>query len=219
LNTGNKFGKAWIPAECDVSIRPGWFYHANEDGKVKSGEQLFDLYLKSVGRGSNLLLNIPPDRRGLINENDSVALLAFKNLRDQNFKNNLLQDAKAYWEINVDAFLKDSVSYHVFDKKNLAYGINSRGFTVQLSQPRPVNCIVLKEAIHLGQTVEKFRIILFNNDQQVGEISGTTIGRKRILSFPVQTITSFKVYLTDRFGNDNVSGVAAYFLDEKLVEK
>ena len=76
--------------------------------------RLFDLYLKSVGRGSNLLLNVPPDRRGLINENDSVALMAFKKLRDQNFSNNLLQDAKAYWEINEDAFLKDSISYHAF---------------------------------------------------------------------------------------------------------
>ncbi|TMI87114.1 MAG: glycoside hydrolase family 29 (alpha-L-fucosidase) [Bacteroidetes bacterium] len=75
LNTGNAFGRAWIPAECDVSIRPGWFWHANEDSKVKSGEQLFELYLESVGRGSNLLLNVPPDRRGLINENDSVALI------------------------------------------------------------------------------------------------------------------------------------------------
>jgi alpha-L-fucosidase len=186
---------------------------------VKSGQQLFDLYLKSVGRGSNLLLNIPPDRRGLIHENDSVALMEFKKLREQSFANNLLQDAKAYWEINEDAFLNDSISYRVFDKKSKAYGINTQGFTVQLSKPREVNCIVLKEAIHLGQSVERFRIILFNNEQQVGEIDGTTIGRKRILSFPAKTITSFKVILADRFGNDNVSGVAAYLMDEKLVEK
>jgi alpha-L-fucosidase len=219
LNSGNAFGKNWIPAECDVSIRPGWFYHANEDNKVKSGQQIFDLYLKSVGRGANLLLNIPPDRRGLIHENDSASLMEFKKLRDQSFKENLLQDAKAYWEINEEAFLKDSVTYRVFDKKSNAYGINNQGFTVQLSKPKLVNCIVLKEAIHLGQTVEKFKIVLFNREEPVGEIDGTTIGRKRILSFPAKTITSFKVYLADRFGNDNVSGVAAYLIDEKLVEK
>lgn len=219
LNTGNAFGKAWIPAECDVSIRPGWFWHSNEDSKVKSSEKLFELYLKSVGRGSNFLLNVPPDRRGLINENDSIALMEFKKLRDQNFTNNLLQDAKAYWEINEDAFLQDSVSYRMFDKKSQAYGINSNGFTVQLPKEKSVNCIVLKEAIHLGQTVEKFNIELYNNDKQVGEINGTTIGRKRILTFPVQTITSFKVILHDRFGNDNVSGVAAYLIDQGLVEK
>jgi len=219
LNTGNELGKAWIPAECDVSIRPGWFWHANEDSKVKSGEQLFDLYLKSVGRGSNLLLNVPPDRRGLINENDSAALMAFKKLKDQNFNNNLLQDAKAYWEINEDAFLKDSISYQAFDRKGYAYGINRQSFTVQLAKGTTVNCIVLREAIHLGQSVEGFKIALFNNDQKVGEITGTTIGRRRILTFPAKTITSFRVYLADRNGNDNVSRVAAYLIDEKLLEK
>ena len=78
---------------------------------------------------------------------------------------------------------------------------------------------MLREAIHLGQSIESFKILLFNNDKQVDEVKGTTIGRKRILTFPVQTITSFKVILHDRFGNDNVSGVAAYLVDEKLVEK
>src|SRR6476620_8004324 len=94
LNHGNINGKNWIPAECDVSIRPGWFYHANEDGKVKTPEQLFQLYLKSVGRGASLLLNVPPDRRGLINEHDSAALMGFKKLRDESFATNLATNAK-----------------------------------------------------------------------------------------------------------------------------
>ncbi|HET6766376.1 MAG TPA: alpha-L-fucosidase [Chitinophagaceae bacterium] len=219
LNTGNVFGKAWIPAECDVSIRPGWFYHANEDDKVKNGDQLFDLYLKSVGRGSNLLLNVPPDRRGLIHENDSAALMAFKKLREESFSKNLLNDAKAYWEINEDAFLKDSIAYRTLDKKGGVYSINAQSFLVQLPNPKQVNCIVLREAIHLGQTIENFKIVLFNSTQVLNEISGTTIGRKRIVTFPVQTITSFKVIFKDRFGNDNVSAVSAYLLDEKLIEK
>ena len=218
LNSGNKFGKAWIPSECDVSIRPGWFYHANEDDKVKSGEQLFDLYLKSVGRGSNLLLNVPPDRRGLIHENDSAALMAFKKLREESFANNILANAKAYWEINEDAFLKDSVNYRTFDRRG-SYGINTQSFLVQLPEARKVNCIVLREAIHLGQTIEKFRVVLFNGDKLVSEVDGTTVGRKRIVTFPSQTITSFKVLLSDRYGNDNVNGISAYVLNEKLVEK
>mgnify|MGYP001220215861 FL=1 len=85
LNTGNKDGKYWIPAECDVSIRPGWFYHKEEDSKVKTPEQLFQLYLKSVGRGANLLLNVPPDRRGLIHEKDSAAFAGFWEIRGKAF--------------------------------------------------------------------------------------------------------------------------------------
>src|SRR5687767_1724959 len=82
LNTGSAEGNTWIPAEVDVSIRPGWFYHANEDSLVKSAEKLFDIYLTSVGRGSTLLLNVPPDRRGLFHENDVKALYGFKKLLD-----------------------------------------------------------------------------------------------------------------------------------------
>lgn len=219
LNSGNAFGKNWIPVECDVSIRPGWFYHDYEDEKVKSGEQLFDLYLKSVGRGANFLLNVPPDRRGLINEHDSAALMAFKKLKDKNFDENLLADAKTYWEVSDEAVVNNSVSYHSLDKKSHTYGINEQSFVVELPGSKKINCIVLREAIHLGQSVQNFKIILLNKDQQVGEINGTTIGRKRILTFPAKTITSFKVILDDRNGQDNVSGIAAYLIDEGLVEK
>lgn len=86
LNRGNENGASYIPAECDVSIRPGWFYHEQEDDKVKTPEELFKLYLQSVGRGANLLLNVPPDRKGLINEKDSASLVEFKRLRDESFK-------------------------------------------------------------------------------------------------------------------------------------
>ena len=64
LNSGERDGTDWIPGECDVSIRPGWFYHASQDAKVKTPEQLLDLYFKSAGHGASLLLNLPPDRRG-----------------------------------------------------------------------------------------------------------------------------------------------------------
>ncbi len=82
LNSGNVNGKSWIPAECDVSIRPGWFYHPQEDSAVKSGRDLMKIYLTSVGRGSNLLLNVPPDRRGLISAVDSASLMAFRDMRE-----------------------------------------------------------------------------------------------------------------------------------------
>lgn len=88
LTTGNKYGKNWIPAECDVSIRPGWFYHKEEDSLVKSGPTLFQLYLKSVGRGSNLLLNIPPNPKGLFSAEDSTALMEFRRLKESSLDKN-----------------------------------------------------------------------------------------------------------------------------------
>jgi alpha-L-fucosidase len=219
LNHGNYNGKQWIPAECDVSIRPGWFYHAEEDGKVKTPEQLFDLYLKSVGRGANLLLNVPPDRRGLINENDSASLTGFKQLRDQSFAVNLLKKANTYYEFTQKDFSKKTMVLRDFNTKPSAYGINLQNFIVQLQQPTKINCIVLREAIHLGQTIRKFKIALYMKDKVIREIQGTSIGRKRILTFPAATVTSIRVYQEEAKGNDNISGIAAYLVDEKLIEQ
>ena len=100
LNRGNINGSAWIPGEADVSIRKGWFYHAEEDNTVKSGKTLFDLYLKSVGRGGNFLLNVPPNRQGLFSPVDSAALMDFKKIRDKAFANNLFKNAKILYTNN-----------------------------------------------------------------------------------------------------------------------
>src|SRR5262245_64180116 len=88
-------GAHWLPAECDVSIRPGWFYHAKEDSKVRSPQNLLELYFKSVGRGASLLLNVPPDRRGQIHETDAQALREFRKLLDQTFARDLAAMAVA----------------------------------------------------------------------------------------------------------------------------
>ena len=93
--TGHRGADRWIPAECDVSIRPGWFWHEAENGKVKTPEQLFDLYFRSVGRGCNLLLNVPPDRRGRIHEADVAALDGFGDRVRSTFGRNLAAGARA----------------------------------------------------------------------------------------------------------------------------
>jgi alpha-L-fucosidase len=213
LNQGNVHGKNWIPAECDVSIRPGWFWHAGEDAKVKSAEQLFDLYLKSVGRGANLLLNVPPDNRGMITDADSAALIAFKKWKDESFNTNLLKQANTYYEFSPrDLLFRDISSGETFTA-------NLQNFIVELPGPSTMNCIILREAIHLGQSIRTFRIELYDQSKMIKEIFGTTVGRKRILTFPAATVTSFKVFLEDAKGNDNISGISAYLIDEKLVEK
>lgn len=218
LHQGNYNGKQWIPAECDVSIRPGWFYHAEEDDKIKSPATLFRLYLLSVGRGANLLLNVPPDGRGLINEKDVAVLSAFKKLRDKNFANNLLKNATTYYEFNEQDFSQTPLIIRSLDAENKTYGINLQNFIVKLPAPTALNCIVLREAIHLGQHIRKFSIIMYNGDTIVYEIKASSVGRKRILTFPAQLITSFKVFLEDAEGYDNINGVAAYLIDKQLTE-
>ncbi len=219
LNHGNFQGRYWMPAECDVSIRPGWFWHETESKKLKSPQKLFELYLKSVGRGANLLLNVPPDTRGLIGDEDSVVLVAFKKLRDESWSNNLLKDAETYYEFSDKDISQKGMVVRNIDPKTSTYAVNLQSFIVQLNSPQRINCIVMREAIQAGQSIRKFSIVFYNNNLQVSRLEGTSVGRKRILTFLPKVITSFKVVLEDSRGNDNISGIAAYLIDNSLLEK
>jgi alpha-L-fucosidase len=222
LSSGNKYGKAWIPAECDVSIRPGWFYHEAEDSKVRTPENLFDLWLKSVGRGANLLLNIPPDRRGKIYKNDSLALMGFRNLRDQAFKSDLLKGRKLNYLIENwgNGGVDGSKLYMPKDRiSDIDKGlVHKNEQMISFSKPEKINCIVLRENIANGQMITGYKIIIFNGKEK-SEIVGTTIGHKRILSFPPTTAESIEVYLTDMQNKDNLKSVSAYLINETLIEK
>ncbi|HLO39162.1 MAG TPA: alpha-L-fucosidase [Lacibacter sp.] len=208
LNVGNKYGKHWIPAECDVSIRPGWFYHAEEDNKVKTPQQLFDLYLKSVGRGATLLLNVPPDRRGKFHASDSAALVGFKKLRTEAFRR------------------KESLTTPTENTKLLTDGKITTSIqlkqpvTLQLKRKTKINCIVLKEDIRIGQGVSKFKLTVVSSDgETVFETTGTTIGRKRILTFPAVDAISITLSIEESKRLFRVSEIEAYLIDEMLIEK
>ena len=223
LNSGNAFGKAWIPAECDVSIRPGWFYHKEEDNKVKAPEQLFDLFLKSVGRGANLLLNVPPDRRGLINENDSTALMEFKKLRDMSFKNNLLKGKTIIVNTNFKkSFTKlitDENSNTIVSTEVPKFGDSPPNFILKFNPSTKINCIVLQEEIVKGQKISKLEIVLIRDNTGIKDIQLTTIGRKRIITFPPENVDEVLLYIKESTGKPAICEVAAYLVDEKLVEK
>jgi alpha-L-fucosidase len=192
LNHGNANGAVWIPAECDVSIRPGWFYHKSEDEKVKSPEELFQLYLQSVGRGAYLLLNVPPDRRGLINEHDSAALVGFRKLREENF------------------------SKPIAIKKSVA---RENTYSIKMNKISAINCIVLREAIQSGQKIKSFTVTLKKNKDAVKEIDGSTIGRKRILTFSSADANAVDIKVRDARSNSMINDIEVYHIDEKLVEK
>ena len=162
---------------------------------------------------------MPPDPRGRITDKDSTALVEFRKLRDESFNENVLKQADTYYEFSQKDFSKKPFTIRSMDTTATAYGLNLQNFIVQLHQPVKVNCIVLREAIHMGQSIRRFSVVLYNGTKAVGEIDGTSVGRKRILTFPTTLITSFRVYLEDAKGNDNISGVAAYLIDEGLVEK
>lgn len=185
----------WYPSEVDVSIRPGWFYHAEEDSKVKSLKHLADIYFQSVGYNSVLLLNIPPDHRGLISEADVQRLNEFAAYRERLFASNKVVNGRKCW--------------------NAAPGSEK---VYSLKPNTEMNVVMLQEDITKGQRVEAFTVeaLTDNGWKEVGK--GTTIGYKRMLRFPAVKASKLRVKIDECRLTVSISQVAAYYA-EPLQEK
>lgn len=214
LNTGHENGTHWIPAETDVSIRPGWFYHAREDSLVKSPEKLLDIYLTSVGRGSTLLLNVPPDRRGLIHENDVAALKGWRKLLDEEFKTNVAANAETKAS-NVRGASDQYQSKNVTDGKKVTYWatddeVKNASIELRWNEAKSIKYVLVQEYIQLGQRVKSFTIEALQNNEWEKIAEGTTIGYKRILKFqPVKT-TSVRITISNSKACPVISNIEVY---------
>jgi alpha-L-fucosidase len=214
LNTGSPDGNKWVPAEVDVSIRPGWFYHAKEDSLVKSPERLFEIYLTSVGRGSTLLLNVPPDRRGVLHGNDVKSLEGFRAMLDREFKTDLAKNAK----IQVSSFRGNDNTYsaaRLNDGNKDTYwatddNVHTGSIEIDLAKVQPVKYILLQEYIRLGQRVKSFTVEAWQNGAWQKIADGTTIGYKRILKLPDVQTSRIRVNVTDAKACPLISNLALY---------
>lgn len=214
LNTGSENGTKWIPAEVDVSIRKGWFYHAEEDTLVKTPQQLLNIYLTSVGRGSTLLLNVPPDRRGLFHEKDVAALQGFRKLLDSEFKTNLARHAVAkasHFRGRNATFAASKVN----DGNEETYWATDDGVTtgtleISMNQKKTVKYIVLQEYIKLGQRVKAFTVAVWSNGGWQTAVNGTTVGYKRILKIDPVVTDKVRITINDSKACPVLSNVALY---------
>ena len=180
---------AWHPAECDVSIRPGWFYHAAEDGKVKSLAALADIYFKSVGRNSVLLLNVPPDRRGRIADSDVARLKEFRAFMDQLHATDYVKSATITASSRRDASGREN---HLVDGDlstcwTPAEGNSTNYVEFDLGQSRTFNVARIQENIALGERVEAYRVEVLEGDKWRPITAGKVIGHKQLRCFPTVT--------------------------------
>ncbi|HVU17821.1 MAG TPA: alpha-L-fucosidase [Candidatus Didemnitutus sp.] len=203
LDTGDRGGASWMPAESDVSIRPGWFYHSKEDAAVKSPTALIDIYLNTVGRGTNLIFNLAPDRRGRIPDGDIRALEGFKRLRDETFVHNLAADAKVSAS-NVRGNDARFAAAHVLDGDRDTYwatddDVHQAELVVTLPEARTFNLVRLREYLPLGQRIG--RVALEAEDPTTGawrEFAGaTSIDAQRLISTPAITTRRVRLRVTD----------------------
>ncbi len=194
---GQENGTHWVSPEVDVSIRPGWYYHPDQDDKVKTPDSLLKIYVASVGRNANLLLNIPVDTRGLIHENDSASLMGFAAIRAKSLVN----------------LLKGNSLDPLFDGKNSTFWMASDKnslIKVGLNNAPKVNTIMLQEPIALGQRVGSFEVELVDDAGRKEVISAATIGHKRMITFKERKLKSFQIRFTSSRGKVLISNVEAY---------
>ena len=200
LNSGVRNGTDWIPAETDVSIRPGWFYHASQDSNVKTPQKLLEIYYKSVGRGSNLLLNLPPDKRGLIHENDVKSLKEMRRILDETFANNLVKGKK----IIASNYRGNDAQFspaNAIDNNNETYWATDDNITtpeliVDLGGKVTFNRIKIKEYIKLGQRIEGFAIDYWNNGKWELLEEATSVGYQRIVCTKNVITTKVRLRIT-----------------------
>lgn len=185
----------WYPSEVDVSIRPGWFYHADQDKQVKSLNHLTDIYFKSVGYNSVLLLNIPPDLRGLINENDVQRLKEFSSYLKKTFARNYV--------------LKGNEAWH---------GTSGTVRQYDIQKDALVNAFMIQEDISKGQRVESFLVEAYKDGSWIHMAEGTTVGYKRLVRFSDTRPERIRVTIRSARGVANVAAVSLFYA-EPLADK
>jgi len=211
---GQRHGRYWMPAECDVSIRPGWFYHPSQDSLVKPPEELFRLYLESVGRGASLLLNLPPDTRGQIPESDINALIGFRKIREEALGNDLMKTANV-----IASGIRGKSSR--FDARNVCDGNPDTwwcsedddpdpGLTVDFGKPVSFNLVRLEEYLPLGQRLNHWVLERREEDRWVEFARGTSIGATRIWTGDPVTTAKLRIRFPEPNAAPAIRHVAVY---------
>ena len=182
----------------DVSIRPGWFWHEHENSRVRTPENLLNLYFNSVGRGANLNLNVPPDRRGRIHEEDKKSLAGFRALLDELYSRNFASGARA----QASSAIKGYGGKWVLDRKRTTYWAAGPedaqpSVTLKLPEMSAFDVIRLAEPVQLGQRIRKFRVDVRENGQFVKWVEGSSVGARVILKGKPVTTDEVRVVVED----------------------
>ncbi len=200
LNRGDRDGAQWLPAECDVSIRKGWFYHEQEKAMVKTPRQLLALYFASVGRGATLLLNLPPDRRGQIADSDVESLREFRGALDAIFTKNIARDAMAVASNTRGNDSKFGAATVLDDRRDTYWStdddVTQPELIVDLGQPATFNVVRLREYLPLGQRIESFALDQWHADQWMEFARGSSIGNCRLVRGEEVTASKVRLRIT-----------------------
>ncbi len=212
LNTGEEGAKDWVIGECDVSIRPGWFYHEEQNQELKSLDKLLDIYFNSVGRNSVLLLNVPPTKEGLIHKNDERRLKEFGQAINDIFKDNLALNKR----ISVSSKFDNTISAEnlIDENYNTYWAPDERDsnpyLQVDFDENLQFDLICIQEYIKAGQRVAEFNIEAFIDDKWKKVFSGKTIGYKRLIRIEPIYATRVRINFTRLLEIPMINNIAVY---------
>jgi alpha-L-fucosidase len=219
LGTGTLHGELWRQAETDVSIRPGWFWHESQNGRVRSPENLMELYMASVGHGTTFNLNVPPDRRGLVHENDAESLRQFGEHLRKTFSENFAQGAKLTASNTRGG---DTATYG--PQKLLDSDIWSAWVTddevktpevvLELNGDKTFNMISMREDIRLGLRVEGVAVDAFVNGDWKEIAKAESIGSRHLWRVPATTTGKVRIRVTKSEVAPALSDFGLYFEPE-----
>jgi alpha-L-fucosidase len=215
LHFGLEKGNAWVPGEVNTSIRPEWFYHPDEDTKVKTVPKLMDTYYNSIGHNAALLLNFPIMPNGLIHPNDEKAALEFAKVVKESFAVNLAEKTKAE-ATNFRGNAKKFSAARAIDGDKDTYwatndSVTKASLTIDLGKPTHINRFMVQEYIRLGQRVKAFNVEAFVDGDWKELAAATTIGYKRVLRFPTVEATKVRLNITDAKSCLVVSNIGIYY--------
>ena len=192
--SGTRNGKYWIPAECDVPQRPGWFYHQDQNNEVKTPNQLFEIYLKSVGRGANMNLGLAPMPEGHLHENDVKSLKAFGRKIEKTFAINLAKGAKIDAS-NVRANSATFSTKNLLDNDRYSYyasddNVLNPELEITLSKEQEFDLIRFRENIKLGQRIDSVKVEILHKGNWEPLTNATSIGSTRLIKLEEPVVTS-----------------------------
>jgi len=212
FSKGQENGTHWVPTETDVSIRPGWYYHPEQDDQVKSLEKLVDIYFNSVGKNSALLLNIPLDTRGLVHENDEEQLMKLAAFLKTMYQKNWAKEGVLSASITRKGYSADYMN----DSQKETYWAAPEGeikaqIELNWSCTLEVNTFMIQEYIPLGQRIKSYRFEVETEDGWETVEDGATIGNKRLIRFETKFVKAIRFTITDAKGSPVISNLGVYF--------
>ncbi len=217
LQSGHADGDAWCASECDTSIRPGWFYHENEDEMVKSVDDLTELYYRSVGHNGTFLLNFPVNREGLIHPTDSATICQWRERLDRELGTNLLASAKfSASDTRNKQFGAALMGDGDWDTYWAASdGVTAADIVIKTKDEITLNRIMLQEYIPLGQRVKEF-VIEYKTCcgkwvPVLADEETTTIGYKRIVRFHEKTASEWRIRILDSRACPCINNIEGYY--------